>query len=288
MTISIWHSRSVLLLLVFVTAFHPATSFAPRRPSVAQNAVTSLTTTTTPKTTPSSFFFVLHAMNEDSLPETSFGADAVPEGQRPVNEYLNLIRAPLFGWASTSTPGLLLRLAAVYAISFGAICYPIAGATFTQEEYELQKLAAANLGSLALLAFIMLRLYTGWTYVGSRLKSKVIDYEETGWYDGDFETKGEAERQRDIFLYKSDVKPVEDRLTFVSIGLMVMLLGSTIGFNVANNAHPLFDEYNPDMLERVRYDDDLAQFAAKNAAGKPAYCDSRYYRAVANGGQGCD
>ena len=37
----------------------------------------------------------------DSLtPLTSFGAEVVPEGQRPVNEYLDMRRSPLFGWAS--------------------------------------------------------------------------------------------------------------------------------------------------------------------------------------------
>jgi hypothetical protein len=37
---------------------------------------------------------------EDLLPETAFGAEIVPEGQRPVNEYLDMRRAPLFEWAS--------------------------------------------------------------------------------------------------------------------------------------------------------------------------------------------
>ncbi len=57
------------------------------------------------------------------LPETSFGADAVPEGQRPVNEYLDLIRAPLFGWASedVGSKGLMTRLVAVYVASFAAV-----------------------------------------------------------------------------------------------------------------------------------------------------------------------
>jgi hypothetical protein len=54
------------------------------------------------------------------LPETSFGSEMVPEGQRPVNEYLDLVRAPLFGWASedVGSKGLLSRLVTVYAISF--------------------------------------------------------------------------------------------------------------------------------------------------------------------------
>ena len=33
-------------------------------------------------------------------PLTSFGAEVVPEGQRPVNEYLDMRRSPLFDWAS--------------------------------------------------------------------------------------------------------------------------------------------------------------------------------------------
>jgi hypothetical protein len=54
------------------------------------------------------------------LPETSFGSEMVPEGQRPVNEYLDLVRAPLFGWASeeVGSKGLLSRLVTVYAVSF--------------------------------------------------------------------------------------------------------------------------------------------------------------------------
>ena len=37
---------------------------------------------------------------EDLIPETGFGAEVVPEGQRPINEYLEMRRSPLFDWAS--------------------------------------------------------------------------------------------------------------------------------------------------------------------------------------------
>ena len=57
------------------------------------------------------------------LPESSFGSEVVPEGQRPVNEYINLMQQPLFDWASekTGTLGLLIRLALVYVISLVAV-----------------------------------------------------------------------------------------------------------------------------------------------------------------------
>ena len=37
---------------------------------------------------------------DEFIPETSFGAEVVPEEQRPVNEYLEMRRSPLFEWAS--------------------------------------------------------------------------------------------------------------------------------------------------------------------------------------------
>ena len=63
------------------------------------------------------------------LPETSFGSETVPEDQRPINEYLNILRQPLFGWATEGDQGLLLRLSILYGVVFGAVCFPIAGAS---------------------------------------------------------------------------------------------------------------------------------------------------------------
>ena len=49
---------------------------------------------------------------------------------------------------------------------------------------------------------------------------------------------------------------------------------------------PRFNEYDPRVLERVRSDEDFAAAAARASGGRPTYCNNRYYRAVANGGQG--
>jgi len=223
----------------------------------------------------------------ENLPEkASFGADAVPELQRPANEYLELVRSPLFAWAS-SDQGLLIRLAAVYAGIFGLVSYPIAGATFTQEGYLYQKLAAANVGTLGLVLALLVRLYSGWGYVGSRLSSNVIEYEESGWYDGATEMKTKSERARDLFLYQNDVKPVVDRVKTFSIVAAGLWVASCVVLNIATKAKPIFNEYDPDMLKQLQGDEKLADYAAKQAQGRPTYCNNRYYRAIANGGQGC-
>jgi len=56
-------------------------------------------------------------------PETSFGADAVPENQRPVNEFLDVTSQPMFGWAALESGnlGLFSRLATVYSVLFAVM-----------------------------------------------------------------------------------------------------------------------------------------------------------------------
>ena len=41
---------------------------------------------------------------------------------------------------------------------------------------------AGCLGSLVVVVLVVLRIYLGWAYVGDRLLSAAIPYEETGWY----------------------------------------------------------------------------------------------------------
>lgn len=219
----------------------------------------------------------------------SFGAEVVPEGQRPVNEYLDMKQAPLFGWGSNEVgvEGLLKRLGVVYAIVFFAISLPISGATYTQDGYLLQKIAAANVGTVGFEVALLVRIYSGWGYVGDRLKSKYIEYEENGWYDGAMEPKTEAELKRDKFLYNSDVQPAVDRLKLLTLGAAGFFVASCLALNLANSIKPTFQSYDPRVLNRVQQDAGFASRAAEAAGSKPTYCDNRYYKAVAGGGQGC-
>jgi Conserved in the green lineage and diatoms 27 len=229
-------------------------------------------------------------LNDDRplRPETNFGSENVPEAQRPINEYLDVTNQPFFSWAENDMPGLLLRFVVFYVVMFGTICYPISSATFTQDGYVIQKLVSSNVGALFVSLLLLFRIYSGYEYLGQRLSSKVIEYEETGWYDGNVEEKSSTELQRDRMLYTNQVKPVIDRLKLVGMGGTTLFVGSVLLLNVVLSANPMFNQYDPEVLQRLSYDDKLADSAAVNTGGKPAYCDSRYYRAVANGGLGCN
>jgi hypothetical protein len=90
-----------------------------------------------------------------------------------------------------------------------------------------------------------------------------------------------------MFLFNSKVKPVVERLKTFTLGCAGLWVGSCLALNVASSTKPLFNQYDQDMLEKLRYDDNLAEKAAQNAGTRPTYCDSRYYKAVAGGAPGC-
>lgn len=227
---------------------------------------------------------------KNGAPRTTFGAENVPVDQRPSNEYLDLINAPTFGWASQESGdgGLVLRLAAIYVAFYFLVCFPITGATWVEDGFLLQKVTASNVGAISVVFVMVLRLYSGWGYIGARLRDKDIEYEETGWFDGDVEPKSDAEKARDLFLYRSNVQPVEERLKKFALATGGAWVASCLALNLAVGSKPLFDQYDGQMLNALQYDDKVAELVQAKSNGKPTYCESRYYRAVANGGQGCN
>ncbi|GMI48136.1 hypothetical protein TrCOL_g12082 [Triparma columacea] len=214
------------------------------------------------------------------------GDEVIPEEQLPILEYQNLLDEPFFDWA-TEGGGLVTKLSVLYGVLFAAVCYPISCQTWTMDGYILQRLTASNIGALGTVLVFLVRLFSGWSYIGSRLKSDFVIYEETGWYDGAVEKKSKEAKMRDTLVYNDDVRPVVDRLKTICLALAATwALSAGLFANVAS-MKPIFNEYDPNFINQLNANDDLAEIAAKKANGRPTYCDSRYYKAVAGGGQGC-
>ncbi|KAG6767043.1 hypothetical protein POTOM_028222 [Populus tomentosa] len=209
----------------------------------------------------------------------------VPFEQRPVNEYSSLKEGPLYSWGELGPGPFLLRLGGLWLVTFTVLGVPIAAATFNPSR--------------------------GWSYVGDRLLSAVIPYEESGWYDGQMWVKPTEVLARDRLLGSYKVKPVIKMLKQTLVGTGALLVTAVMLFifatpvedffqtTFATKENPSIDpasgkntKYNVRKEEllrlpvEVKADDDLAAAAAKAAGGRPVYCRDRYYRALA-GGQYC-
>ena len=107
-------------------------------------------------------------------------------------------------------------------------------AQIAHDEAELRhqplKLVLAGAVAAILLPLLLLvRQWLGWSYVHRRLVSEKVEYEESGWYDGQVWEKPLAWRQQDLLVAQHQVRPVLSRLRqSAAMALALMLLG--LGF----------------------------------------------------------
>ncbi|CAN6346031.1 unnamed protein product [Urochloa humidicola] len=110
----------------------------------------------------------------------------VPPEQRPVNEYEALASSLPFSWAAGDLRGYCSRLAltgAAFALFVGLPVAAFGGRGGAGGDAVHLALGATGSGILAV-TLAVVRMYLGWAYVGNRLLSATVEYEETGWYDG--------------------------------------------------------------------------------------------------------
>ncbi|MQM12764.1 hypothetical protein Taro_045682 [Colocasia esculenta] len=248
----------------------------------------------------------------------------VPFEQRPVNEYSSLKSSLLYSWGELSPGSFFLRLGGLWLVTFTVLGAPIAAASFNPSKDPLRFALAAGIGTLLLVSIIVLRIYlvfsflldlnscnqlmAGWSYVGDRLLSAVVPYEETGWYDGQMWVKPPEVLARDRLLGSYKVKPVIKLLKQTLVGTGALLVTAVSLFIFATPVEDFLQSLSqpnennlvastpkrPGLKKEelirlpveVMKDDDLAAAAAEAADGRPVYCRDRFYRALA-GGQYC-
>ena len=84
-------------------------------------------------------------------------------------------------------------------------------------------------GSLSVPFLITIRLLLGWRHIYKRLTSEIIEYEESGWYDGQIWIKPIELKEKESLIASIEVKPILKNLTQVtSVIISLILIGILI------------------------------------------------------------
>ncbi|MEY3462252.1 MAG: hypothetical protein RLZZ468_30, partial [Cyanobacteriota bacterium] len=96
--------------------------------------------------------------------------------------------------------------------------------------HDLPRLVVAGLAAaIALPTLLLVRQWLGWSTVHARLVRERVDYEESGWYDGQVWEKPLAWRQQDLLVAQHQVRPVLARLQqAIGLAAVLMLLGASL------------------------------------------------------------
>lgn len=159
---------------------------------------------------------------------TGSGVDCVvPREQQPVNEYQLLTEGELFPWATDDIWKYVFRLTAIGVISTVVVGWPVSAGSINAAQEPFKCAVGALCGGVGAVTLCVVRLYLGWAYVGNRLFSATVEYEESGWYDGEIWVKPPEVLARDRLLAYYKVKPALRRLKATLVCLAIALVTSS-------------------------------------------------------------
>lgn len=155
-------------------------------------------------------------MNQSNCP--------VPKDQQPTNEFIELSKSKIFSWPKSkkSFSIILLRF---WAGTFFIFVIISSGSVYF-ETSTLKYILLSFFSSLLLPFLISIRLYLGWNHIFKRLTSEKVEYEESGWYDGQIWIKPVKLKEKESLIASLEVKPILKNLTqILSLIIIFALIG---------------------------------------------------------------
>jgi hypothetical protein len=115
-----------------------------------------------------------------------------------------------------------LALVLAWLLALGP-CLLVASGSVPLRHDPPRLLVAGAISAVLLPLLLLFRQWLGWRYVHRRLVSEKVEYEESGWYDGQVWEKPLSWRQQDLLVARHQVAPV-----LVRLGRGMALAGSLL------------------------------------------------------------
>ena len=163
-------------------------------------------------------------MNESKCP--------VPREQQPTNEFIELSKSIVFSWPK-SKKELIIVLTKFWLGTFVLFIVISSGSIYFKTSI-LKYILLSFFSSLSIPLLISVRLYLGWNHVFKRLISERVEYEESGWYDGQVWIKPLLLKEKESLIASIEVKPILRNLIQIFSILSVLALSGILLFQYNN------------------------------------------------------
>jgi len=154
----------------------------------------------------------------------STSACPVPPEQRPQEEFQQLCESWFFTWPTESQRGLDRALLISWLVIL-PITVLVASGSWALRHDPARLIAAGAVAAFVLPMLLLVRQWLGWSYVHKRLLAEKVEYEESGWYDGQIWEKPLAWRERDLLMARHEVRPILGRLARAMAWTAGLMLG---------------------------------------------------------------
>ena len=151
----------------------------------------------------------------------------VPKDQQPTNEFIELSKSKIFTWPKSKKAFSFILLK--FWIGTFFIFVVISSGSVYFETATLRYILLSFFSSLSLPFLFSIRLYLGWNHIFKRLTSEKVEYEESGWYDGQIWIKPVKLKDKELLIALLEVKPIlKNLIQILSIIIIVALIGILI------------------------------------------------------------
>ena len=140
----------------------------------------------------------------------------VPLNQRPLNEFNSIRESWIISWPLLEKNFFYRKLLYSWILIAPISLLISYGSDYLRNnifELTFVSLTASLLFPILLLS----RQWLSWVYIYKRLNSESIEYEESGWYDGQTWEKPIDWRAKDLLIAQHQVKPILNHLKMLVI-----------------------------------------------------------------------
>ncbi len=148
----------------------------------------------------------------------------VPKDQQPTNEFIELSKSKIFSLPKSKKNFSFILIK--YWVGTFIIFLAISSGSVYFETSTLKYILLSFFSSLSFPFLFSLRLYLGWNHIFKRLTSEKIEYEESGWYDGQIWIKPLNLKEKESLIALLEVKPIlKNLIQTISLITITALFG---------------------------------------------------------------
>ena len=151
----------------------------------------------------------------------------VPQNQRPINEFNSIRNSWIISWPFLERNIFYRKLMFSWLFITPVSLIISYGSDYLKNNiFEL--IFISFTASLAFPILILIRQWLSWVYIYKRLNSEKIEYEESGWYDGQTWEKPISWRAKDLLIAQHQIKPILNHLKVIILLLISIIISSLL------------------------------------------------------------
>ena len=158
----------------------------------------------------------------------------VPANQRPLNEYNSIRNAWIISWPFLERNIFYRKLIYSWLFFIPTSLIISYGSDYLKNNI-LELVLISLTASISIPLLLLIRQWLSWIYIYKRLNSENIEYEESGWYDGQTWEKPIDWRAKDLLIAQHQIKPVLNHLEVIIILLISVIIFSLLFIIIGMN-----------------------------------------------------